>query len=193
MKESLNSNLNQLKDNDCRATSLADERDADQVWYVVHCKPNSEQIAYRNLVNQDFSAFLPLQKLTFRKGISFQTRSRPLFPGYMFVAQNPDAGQWRKINNTRGVARLVCLGADPTPMPRIIMKQLFKHCDGNGVFQQSVNLFVGDNVKISQGPFFGTIGKIIEIEPNQRVYLLLDLLGQKSKMRIDSRSITPIA
>jgi transcriptional antiterminator RfaH len=192
MKERLNSNLNQLKDNDSRARSLPYERDTDQVWYIVHCKPNSEQIAFRNLANQDFSAFLPLQKLTNRKGISFQTRTRPLFPGYMFVAQNPNAGQWRKINNTRGVARLVCLAADPTPVPRIVMNQLFEHCDGNGVFRQSVNLVTGDNVKISQGPFSGMIGKIIEIEPSQRVHLLLDLLGQKSKMTIDRRAITPI-
>ena len=193
MKKSLYSSQNQPKGNDCRERSLTYQRDDGQVWYLVHCKPNSEQIAFRNLKNQDFSAFLPLQKLTVRKDIGFQTRARPLFPGYMFVAQNPDAGQWRKINSTRGVARLVCLAADPTPVPRIIMNQLFEHCDMDGVFQQSVNLVTGDNVKISQGPFSGMIGKIIEIEPSQRVHLLLDVLGQKSKMTIDSGAITPIA
>ena len=192
MKKSKNSVQNQPKGNDCRGRSLSCERDNNKVWYLVHCKPNGEQMAFRNLKNQGFSTFLPLQKLTNRKGLGFQTRVRPLFPGYMFVAQNPDAGQWRKINSTRGVARLVCFAADPTPLPRIIMNQLLERCDANGVFQQSVNLVTGDNVKISRGPFSGMIGKIIEIEPSQRVHLLLDLLGQESKMTIDSRAITPI-
>jgi len=111
----------------------------------------------------------------------------------MFVAQNPGGGQWRKINSTRGVARLVCLAKDPAPVPFIIMNQLFERCDSNGVFQQSVNLATGDNVKITQGPFSGMIGKINEIEPSQRVHLLLDCLGQKSKMTIDSRHIIRIA
>ena len=193
MKKSLYIKQNQAKGNDCRELPLAYERDAGQAWYVVHCKPNSEQMALRNLKNQGFSTFLPLQKLTNRKGIGFQTRVRPLFPGYMFVAQKPGGGQWRKINSSRGVARLVCLAEDPTPVPFIIMNQLFELCDSNGVFQQSVNLVTGDNVKITQGPFSGMIGKINEIEPSQRVHLLLDCLGQKSKMTIDSKHITPIA
>lgn len=192
MKESVSGSQNQQKGNDSRELSLTYGRDTGQLWYLVHCKPNGEQMALRNLENQGFTTFLPLQKLTNRKGNGFQTRIRPLFPGYMFVAQDPDAGQWRKINSTRGVARLVCLAAGPTPLPLFIMDQLFERCDAEGVFQQSVNLITGDNVKISQGPFSGMIGKIIEIEPSQRVHLLLDFLGRKSRLAIDSRGVTPI-
>ena len=97
--------------------------DASQAWYVVHCKPNSEKTALLNLKNQGFFPFLPLQKVTFRKGAAFQTKLRPLFPGYMFVAQKPTSSNWHKINNTRGVVRLVTLTAEPTPVPPIIMNQ----------------------------------------------------------------------
>ena len=162
-----------------------------QVWYLVHCKPNGEQLALRNLENQDFPAFLPLQKLTRRKGTAFQTRLRPLFPGYMFVAQDPTAGQWRQINNTRGVARLVRLGAEATPVPQTIMHQLFARCDATGVFQQSANLVAGDDAKITHGPFTGAIAKIIEIDPNQRVHLLLDLMGQISTLTINAAGVAP--
>lgn len=193
MNKSLCISQNQPKGNDFRERSLTNDLDAGHAWYLVHCKSNSEQIALRNLENQDFPAFLPLQKLTKRKSSGFQTRIRPMFPGYMFVAQDPDAGQWRKINSTRGVARLVCLAAEPTPVPMFIMNELFERCDGNGVFQRSEKLVNGDNVKISQGPFSGMIGKIIDIEPSQRVHLLLDFLGQKSRIAIDSRGVIPIS
>ena len=162
-----------------------------QAWYLVHCKPNGEQIALRNLKNQRFLVFLPLQKLTLPKRHAFQTKFRPLFPGYIFVAQNPSTGQWSKINNTRGVARLVRLAAEPIPVPAKIMHQLFERCDGTGVFQPIMNLVTGDDAKISQGPFAGTIGKIIDIDPGQRVHLLLDFMGQKSTLTVDSEGISP--
>ena len=193
MNKSLFNSQNQPKGNDCRKLSLTNDIDARHAWYLVHCKPNSEQIALRNLENQNFHAFLPLQKITNRKSSSFQTQIRPMFPGYMFVAQDPVAGQWRKINNTRGVARIVCLAAEPTPVPLLIMNELFERCDANGVFQRSEKLVNGDNVKIAQGPFSGMIGKIIDIEPSQRVHLLLDFLGQKSRIAIDGRGIIPIS
>ena len=162
-----------------------------QVWYLVHCKPNGEQMALRNLKNRDFPAFLPLQKLTRRKGASFQTQIRPLFPGYMFVAQDPAVGQWRKIKNTRGVAQLVRLAAEPTPVPPTIMDHLFARCDATSVFQQSATLVAGDDARITQGPFAGAIAKIIEIDPSQRVHLLLDFMGQTSTLTIDASRVLP--
>lgn len=191
MKDILYRSPKHPKENDNRKRSLAYHFAAGQVWYLVHCKPNGEQMALRNLENQDFSAFLPLQELTRRNDAAFQTRLRPLFPGYIFVAQDPTAGQWRKINNTRGVARLVCFAAKPTPVPLTIMEQLFEQCDATGVFQQCTNLVAGNNAKITQGPFVDSIGTIIDIDPEQRVNLLLDFMGQKSTLTIDSTSVMP--
>ena len=90
-------------------------------------------MALRNLENQDFPAFLPLQKLTRRKGTTSQTQLRLLFPDYIFVAKVPTAGQCRKINNTwGGTAGAACGRANPVP-PRI-MEQLFACCNANGIF-----------------------------------------------------------
>ena len=190
----MSDSLNQPKENDYLGGDLPTYNAATgQRWYLVHCKPNGEQMALRNLANQDFTVFLPLQKLTRRKGTGFQTRLRPLFSGYMFVAQHPNSGQWRKINNTRGVARLVCLAAEPTPVPTTIMDQLFARCDTTGVFQQSARLVVGDNAKITQGPFAGAVAKIVEIDPKLRVHLLLDFMGQTSTFQIDAANIMPTA
>ena len=192
MNKPLSSSLNQPKAKDHSEGCLPVHYIKDgQAWYLVHCKSNSEKMALRNLDNQGFSSFMPLQEVTRRRGVTFQTKLKPLFPGYIFVAQNPFAGQWRKINNTRGVARLVSLGAGPTPVPPTIMNQLFERCDATGIFQQSVNLVTGDNVKISQGPFSGTIGKIIEIEPDQRVHLLFNFMGQTSKLELDITAVAP--
>ena len=190
MSNPLPSSSNQPNEcGDIAGQSPAPHLAAGQAWYLVHCKPNSEQMARRNPQNQHFPAFLPLQQMTCRKGTAFQTQLRPLFPGYIFIAQDSTAGQWHKINNTRGVARLVRLAAEPTPVPQTIMDQLFARCDSTGVFQQSATLVAGDDAKITQGPFAGAIAKIIEIDPNQRAHLLLDFMGQTSTLTIDAAGV----
>jgi len=85
----------------------------------------------------------------------------------------------------------VRLAAEPTPVPPTIMDQLFARCDATGVFQQSATLVAGDDAKITQGPFAGAIAKIIEIDPNQRVHLLLDFMGQTSTLTIDAAGVAP--
>ena len=74
-------------------------------WYLAQCKPNATHIAVRNLENQNFVSFLPLQEGTKRKGKGFQHQIRPLFPGYLFVHLDAAEGPWRKINSTRRAKR----------------------------------------------------------------------------------------
>ena len=80
---------------------------------------------------------------------------------------------------------------EPTPVPLTIMEQVVARRDAPGVFQQSATLIAGDDAKITQGPFAGAIAKIIEIDPNQRVHLLFELMGQKSTLTIDAAGVAP--
>jgi len=73
-------------------------------WYLIQFKPNSHRLAERNLHRQGFDTFLPMQKITRRKGSRFVSDLKPLFPGYMFVSVNSDLAPWRTINSTIGGA-----------------------------------------------------------------------------------------
>ena len=160
-------------------------------WFLVHCKPNAAHLARQNLLNQGFGVFLPLQKITRRKAKQFQTSLRPLFPGYLFVQLDPRAGLWRKINNTRGVARLVQLGVDACPVPDKVIAALFDRCDADHVLQDPGTLEVGNQARISEGPLSGLVAEIIEIEPDSRVHLLLDIMGQATHITVAPSTIIP--
>ena len=158
-------------------------------WFLVHCKPNAVNLARQNLINQDFSVFLPLQKLTERKSKQFKTKLCPLFPGYLFTQLDPLSGHWRKINNTRGVARLVQLGTTPCPVPNTVIAALLNRCDRNHVLQDSGAMEVGDQARISEGPLSGVVAKIIEIDTDRRVHLLLDIMGQAAHVTVPPSAI----
>ena len=160
-------------------------------WFLVHCKPNATHLASHNLRNQDFAVFLPMQKITRRKAKQFQTILRPLFPSYLFVQLNPMAGRWRKINNTRGVSRLVQLGAVPCPVPDKVIAALLQRCDADHVLQDPGALEVGNQARISEGPLSGFIAEIIKIEPDSRVHLLLDIMGQATHITVAPSIIIP--
>lgn len=194
MNGSSHSSLKQRTGNEdkCEVSPIHHFEDG-KAWYLVHCKPNCEQVALRNLENQHFSVFLPLQNVTNRRGTVFKKQLKPLFPGYIFVAQNSSLGQWHKINNTRGVARLVCFGAEPSPVPSTIMHQLFDFCDSTSVFKQTSSLLEGNEVKITQGSLTGSIAKIIKIEPNMRVHLLFHFMGQASTLKLHAETLAPVS
>ena len=166
-------------------------------WYLVQCKANAAQIAVRNLENQSFGTFLPLQEITKRKGKIFHRQIRPLFPGYIFVQLHPDQGPWRQVNSTRGVIRLVCLGAEPSVVSIELVETLMARCDKQSILRQTSEkepsqLHAGNQVQVTQGPFSGFITTITDIQPNNRINVLIEIMGQTTKVAINAGALQPI-
>jgi transcriptional antiterminator RfaH len=168
------------------------QRAQNKRWYLAQCKPNATHIAIRNLDNQGFASFLPLREGTKRKGRGFQHQIRPLFPGYLFVQLDADEGPWRKINSTRGIARLVRLGAEPSAVPDAIIAGLMARCNELGIIQDAGTLAVGDRARVTQGPFSGFVSTIADVEADARIYILLDIMGQSTSVSIDAAALTPL-
>ena len=164
----------------------------DKRWYLAQCKPNATHIAVRNLDNQGFASFLPLQEGTERKGKGFQHQSRPLFPGYLFVQLDADEGPWRKINSTRGIVQLVRLGTAPSVVPDAIIGALMARCNETGIIQDAGALAAGDRAQVMRGPFSGFVATIADVEANDRIYILLDIMGQSTTVSIDAAALTPL-
>ena len=167
-------------------------------WYLVQCKPNAAQIAVRNLENQSFVTFLPLQEITKRKGKIFQRQIRPLFPGYLFAQIAPNLGPWRQINSTRGVNRLVRLGAEPSVVPNEIVEALIAQCDEQSILRQTIEtqssqLHAGKQAQVTQGPLSGFIANISDTQPNDRINILIEFIGQTTKVAIDAGALQPIS
>ena len=152
-------------------------------WSLIQFKPNSHRLAERNLHQQGFETFLPMQEITRRKAFRFVNELKPLFPGYMFVNLNTELALWRSIKSTIGVSRIVgCLG-NPQPLPKQIVSGLMHRCDASGTLMPTKNLNTGDSVELLSGPFANFIATVDKIDPGQRIWLLMDFMGHKTRMR----------
>ena len=155
---------------------------ADEHWYLVQLKPNGYRLAERNLLCQGFACFQPMARATERRGAQFRPVSRPLFPGYLFVAFDPARAPWRKINSTAGVARLLSLGNVPQEVPRGLIAELRARLDAGGHVNLADNVEVGDRVEIQSGPFAGFFGEVARLAPEARAHLLVDLMGRRAQV-----------
>ena len=155
---------------------------ADEHWYLVQVKPNGYRLAERNLLRQGFACFQPMARATERRGAQFRPVSRPLFPGYLFVAFDPARAPWRKINSTAGVARLLSLGNVPQEVPRGLVAELRARLDAEGHVILADNVQVGDRVEIQSGPFAGFLGEVARLAPEARAHLLVDLMGRRARV-----------
>jgi len=161
-------------------------------WFLVQFKPNSHFKAERNLSNQGFDTFLPLHEVTCRKASKFHKIIRPLFPGYMFVSNDQSIVSWSKINSTIGVSRIITFNSKPTPIPTTLILKLKKRCNELGILTPNPKLREGDKVKIIIGPFTDYVATVEALEENQRIWVLVDLMGQKSRMQITTNKLKAI-
>ncbi len=161
-------------------------------WFLAQLKPNCGQIAERNLKRQGFETFLPLEELTQKQRGKFVTRLRPVFPGYIFVCFEAARGFWRSIHSTYGVTRLVSFGDEPAAVPLDIVSQLMLRCDADGKLLPPKVLQPGEEVRLTIGPFADFVATVEKTTPDQRVWVLMDLMGRQTRVAVEPDQLQTI-
>ena len=160
-------------------------------WFVIQLKPNSHHQAKKNLTRQGFDTFLPLHEITLRKASRFVRSTKPLFPGYMFVSFNKAENKWQKIKNTYGVSRLITFNSSLKSIPSTFVDNLMLRYDTSGKLIPIVKMKKGDKVEILEGPFANLIATIEKYESEERIWVLMDLMGRKAKIQTPSDALHP--
>ena len=111
-----------------------------------------------------------------------------MFPRYLFVAVDIAAQRWRSIRSTTGVAPLVCNGEAPAPVPEAALNAIKQHEDECGFVRlERRPLFaVGDSVRVLDGVFATHLGLFDGMTDNERVTVLLELLGRKVRVVLNA-------
>ena len=160
-------------------------------WFILQFKPNSHHQAIKNLTQQGFETFLPLHDTTSRKASRFITTNQPLFPGYMFITFDKAEPKWHKINNTYGVSRLVTFNSTLKSIPTTFIDNLMNRYDLSGKLLPVKKLQKGDQVKVLKGPFANFIATVEKYETDQRIWVLMDLMGRRTKIQTPSNTLQP--
>jgi transcriptional antiterminator RfaH len=150
--------------------------------------------AEANLRQQGYQVWLPRLVRARRHARKVDTTLAPLFPGYLFIRLNRHMQAWRAINSTFGVRRLICQGETPTPVKTGFVEALMQRADAGGVLaMQQDDLRPGESLHILSGPFSDHIGTLVRLAGEDRVALLLNLLGREVPVLVPRHQVAAFA
>lgn len=156
-------------------------------WFVTQLKPQGLRLAERNLQQQGFISFCPKRIESGKSRGQTVDRTVPLFPGYLFVQFDPTQSGWTAINSTRGITRLILPDIrKPSPLPPPFMEELMARCDERGTIVTAPELAIGDTIRVLSGPFAKTVGRIEHMTDDERVHILMDLMGQTTRVSVST-------
>ena len=157
-------------------------------WHLLMCKPREDGRAEEHLLNQDYELFRPmLRQYAIRKGKQVAV-TEPLFPRYLFIRLDDVLSNWGKIRSTRGVAGLVRFTELPAKVPDSLMDLIKSQCTEDNIIdttQEKPFVYAkGDEIEITEGSFRGIKAIIKEQVAQDRVLLLLNLLGKEQEIEV---------
>jgi transcriptional antiterminator RfaH len=161
-------------------------------WYVVNTKSREETKALFNLKRQGFNAYLPQYRKTRRHARRTDTVLAPLFPKYLFVEFDLDMEKWSCINSTLGVNSLIKFGALPSAVPTDLIDDIKAREDDTGMVSLNRQLKIkhGDRVTVITGAFSDHTGIFECQNDDERIIILLNLLGRDVRVRLPSSAIS---
>lgn len=159
-------------------------------WHVVQTQPRQERVAFAHLARQGFTPYLPLLRKTRRHARRTDVVTQPLFPGYLFAGFDPDAARWRAVNGTTGCLRLICCGDRPAALPERVIEAIRAREDTEGFVTLNPPSFLpGMAVRIVEGPFADLTGLFEARTDQERVVLLLNLLGRPTRVTVPAFAV----
>ncbi|WEK49602.1 MAG: transcription termination/antitermination protein NusG [Candidatus Kaistia colombiensis] len=168
----------------------------DKRWYIVHAYSNfekkvaesiREQAGQRGLADLFDEILVPTEKVVeVRRGRKVDAE-RKFFPGYVLVKMALTDDAYHLIKNTPKVTGF--LGSDNRPMP-------ISESEANRIIHQvqegverpkpSVSFEVGEQVRVSDGPFASFNGLVEEVdEVRARLKVAVSIFGRATPVELE--------
>ena len=154
-------------------------------WYLIKTKSKQEDIAIFNLENQNFHVYCPYALI--------RNKNEVLFPGYIFIQLDKDTQNWTPIRSTKGVLYFVRFGLSYAKIPDNIIEFIKTNQLNTAEKLKNINKFKsGDKVQITDGVFKNCIAIFKSYKSDERVILLMNILGQQQKLTIKQESLNAL-
>ena len=160
-------------------------------WCAVQTHVRSEDKAAFHLKRQGFEVFLPKHLKRRKHARRIDWVPAPMFPRYLFVALDPAQGRWWSIRSTFGVSNLVSFGSHPAAVPMGIISEIMARQDDKGLVKAHIGcpFKAGDRVKIVEGPLSDLEGLFDCATDEERITVLLNLMGREVKVRVPKEMV----
>ncbi len=166
----------------------------DRNWYAIHTYSGYENAVARNLKqridslgmeDKIFSVIVPTEKKIKVKGGKRVPVEEKIYPGYVLVDMIVTDDSWYVVRNTPRVTGFVGAGVTPVPLDKSEVDMLFSRMGGDTV-KHAVDLNIGEQVTITDGPFKDLEGKVGDVDEERgKVKVLVSMFGRETPVELD--------
>lgn len=167
-------------------------------WYIVHAYSGfekkvaasiKEQAAQKNISHLIEDVVVPVEEVTeIRRGKKVAAE-RKFFPGYVMVKMELTDETWHMVKNTAKVTGFLGGGGKGKPVP-------ITEKEAEAIFAQvregiehphsAINFEIGENVKITDGPFESFVGLVEGVDDEkQRVKVSVSIFGRATPVDLE--------
>jgi len=148
-------------------------------WYLLQCKPSQQNRAQAHLDNQGFTTYAPRLKTERIYRRKRMIRDEAVFPGYLFV-QLDSHSDWRALQATRGVSRLVSFNDTPHRIEDGLITALRQQYSSQQIPKSMFK--PGDTVSITEGCFKDIQAIVKAVTSDERIIVLMKILRSQQAM-----------
>ncbi|OIQ59074.1 hypothetical protein MOTE_14870 [Moorella thermoacetica] len=173
----------------------------EKAWYVIHTysgyenkvKANLEKrVESMNIGDKIFRIVVPMEDEAQIKDGKRKIVKRKVYPGYVMVEMVLTDASWYVVRNTPGVTGFVGTGNKPIPLREEEVEQILQQM-GVEEPRPRIDVSVGENVRVTSGPFENFIGSIEEIMADKgKLRVLVSMFGRETPIELDFNQIEKI-
>jgi transcriptional antiterminator NusG len=173
-------------------------------WYVIHTYSG-----YENKVKTDLEhrvetmgaagsivdIQIPTEEVTeVKEGGQRSTKESKIYPGYVLVRMEMNDHTWSIVRNTPGVTGFVGTNGTPIPLSREEFNKIMRRGEpGAAPKHTSVDIEVGQTVKVVSGPLADFDGTVTEVNPESgKVRVTVTIFGRETPVELTFDQIASI-
>ena len=172
-------------------------------WYVIHVYSGfekkvassiREQAEQKGLADRFEQILVPTEEVVEVKRGTKVSSERKFFPGYVLIKMDMNDETWHLVKNTAKVTGFLGGRGRPTPISEHEAARIMRQVqEGIERPKPSITFEVGEQVRVSDGPFTSFNGVVEEVdEEKSRIKVAVSIFGRATPVELEYSQVEKV-